>query len=366
MLIVDGHEDLAYNTLIDGRNYMQSALITRASEAGGPVPEYNGLCMLGLPEWLAGNVAVIVTTLQSVPRHEAWPGEVGYINPEGAHQVALAQLRICQDWAAAHPQVTVITHREHLDAVLASWDEPCNEDRDARQVGLVLLMENADPIREPAEVGFWHEQGLRMVGPAWVSNRYTGSTRDASPRRDQPLTNLGRELLAEMERYDIVLDLSHMSDEACLEALDIYTGPVIASHANPRRMVEMYRLLDDEVIRKLAERDGIIGLMPLNWALDPTWKEHRDKARVTLDRFVDAVDAACDLTGSVRHIAIGTDFDGGQGAECAPAEIDTAADLPYIADALDRRGYTGADIEAIMGGNWLRFLRRHLPSQPAT
>ncbi|MGH2559706.1 MAG: hypothetical protein ACRDJH_11625 [Thermomicrobiales bacterium] len=84
MLIVDGHEDLAYNVLVDGRNYLLSAHATRADEEGGPVPDVNGLCMLGLPEWLEGGVAVIVTTLLAVPRSDANPGEAGYPNAEAA------------------------------------------------------------------------------------------------------------------------------------------------------------------------------------------------------------------------------------------------------------------------------------------
>ena len=75
MLIVDGHEDLAYNVLVDGRDYLQSAYVTRAAEEGGPVPEGNGLCMLGLPEWLQAEVGVIVATITAIPREDGTPDE---------------------------------------------------------------------------------------------------------------------------------------------------------------------------------------------------------------------------------------------------------------------------------------------------
>ena len=165
-----------------------------------------------------------------------------------------------------------------------------------------------------------------------------------------------------MARLGIVLDVTHMSDESAREALDRYRGVVVATHANARRTVPRDRLLADDVVEGIAERDGVIGVLPLNWALDPDWKA-KGKEGVSLDAVVTAVDDLRDLTGGTRHIAIGTDFDGGQGAESAPAELDTIADLPKLADRLGRRGYSSDDVEGIMGGNWLRVLRRALPSQ---
>jgi membrane dipeptidase len=355
MLIVDAHEDLAYNALADGRDYLRSAYATRAAEEGGPVPELNGVCMLGLPEWLQGKVAVIIATLTAIPDSAAHVGELSYHDAEEAYQQALAQLGIYRQWAATHPQVSLITHKQHLDEVLRSWSKPSMEGIDRRQVGLVLLIENADVIREPDEVSYWFEQGVRLVGPAWHSNRYTGSTMDPAP-----LTELGRELLAEMGRVGMALDLSHMADEACLEALDLYEGPVVATHANPRRLVPMNRLLPDGIIERVADQDGVVGIMPLNWSLVPDWRS-KSREDIHLNRVVDAIDAVCEIAGDALHVGIGTDFDGGQGAEAAPAELDTIADLPRLAEALAHRGYDDEAVEAIMGGNWLRILRKHLP-----
>ena len=144
-----------------------------------------------------------------------------------------------------------------------------------------------------------------MIGPAWHTNRYTASTNDSGT-----LTELGRQLLAEMQRFGMILDLSHMADEACLEALERYTGPVIATHANPRRMVPIQRLLSDQVIAGVIARDGVIGIMPLNWALDPEWRQ-KTKADIHVDAVVDAIDIVCQLAGNARHVGIGSDFDGG-------------------------------------------------------
>jgi membrane dipeptidase len=163
-----------------------------------------------------------------------------------------------------------------------------------------------------------------------------------------------------MGRLGMALDLSHMSEEACLEALTTYPGPIIASHANPQRMAPLPRLLTDRVIAEVAQRDGVVGIMPLSWALVPNWRQ-RAREEITVDLVGEAIDIVCQITGSARHVGLGTDFDGGQGAECAPIGIETVADLPQIADALQRRGYQATDIAAIFHGNWLRILHQALP-----
>ena len=358
MFIIDAHEDLAFNVLADGRNYLESAYATRAREADNVHANANGVCMLGLPEWLQGGVAVIFATLTVIPRLEAKAGEPSYVFPEAAFQQAIAQLNIYRNWEADHRQITLITHQEQLDGVLMHWDKPAHSTPDQRQVGLVLLIENADLIRTIDEVDFWYEQGVRLIGPAWHSNRFTASSMDSGP-----LTELGRQLLAKMQSHNIILDLSHMADEACLEAIERYPGPIVATHANPRRMVAMQRLLSDQVISGLIGRDGVIGIMPVNWALDPAWRQ-KSKADIHVNLVIEAIDIVCQMAGNARHIGIGTDFDGGQGAEAAPAEIDTIADLTVIADGLRERGYPEGAISEIMHGNWERVLRSSLPKGP--
>jgi membrane dipeptidase len=149
-----------------------------------------------------------------------------------------------------------------------------------------------------------------------------------------------------------------MADEACEEALASYPGTIVATHANPRRLVPRHRLIPDQTIKGIVARDGVVGIMPANWALDPdAWAGGKLKADVHLDAVVDAIDTVCQLAGDARHVGIGTDFDGGFGAEAVPAEIDTVADLPRLAEALSARGYDGASIDAVMHANWLRVVR---------
>ena len=355
VLIVDAHEDLSMNALADGRDYLTSARAIRDVEAEAGYESPNGTCMLGLADWLEARVAVIFATLQTIPRPDAHPGELSYATVEAAHQQALAHLELYRRWEATCPQLKLVTTCPELDAVVDSWAD-ADAAQSQRRVGLVLLMENADPVRSPAEVSFWAEQGVRLVGPAWHANRYCGSTKEGGP-----LTDLGRQLLAEMGRSGLTLDLSHMSERACFEALATYEGAVVATHAHSRRTKDTPRLLSDAVIGGIVARDGVVGVLPLNWALDPAWQPADGKQAVRIDAVADAVDAICQIAGDARHVGIGTDFDGGQGAESAPAEIDTVADLPKLAVALAGRGFADTDIAAVMGGNWLRLLNRQLP-----
>ncbi len=356
MMLVDAHEDLAYNTLVDGRNYLQSAHEIRAREEGSLVPELNGLCMLGLPEWLEAKVGVIFATLFTMPRGAAKIGDMSYANSEAAYQQALAQYNIYLQWATAHSQITMITHKSHLEAVLESWNRPVKKGRDERQVGLVLLMENAAPIREIDEVGLWYERGVRIIGPAWGTNLYTGSDRNPGP-----LTSLGRQLLDAMDENKFILDVSHMSDDAAVESLKRYKGPVIASHANPRRLVPSNRMLPDHIIEQIIDRDGIIGVMPANWAVRRDWSEGSGKDSVILADVIEAIEIICQIAGDAHHVGIGSDFDGGFGAESTPAEIDTIADLPRLIDALKDTGFREDYIPRVMGQNWLRLLWQNLP-----
>src|SRR5919201_1791644 len=288
-MIVDGHEDLALNVLAEGRDYLTSARTIREVEAAAGLDNANGVCMLGYADWRAADVRVIVAT-------------------EAAYRQARAQLEIYRDWEAQKSEIRILETREQLSDLLRDT---------ARPIGLLLLMENADSIRDVDELSWWWDHGLRLIGPAWHSTRSSGSAMSGGP-----LTDDGRELLGEMNRIGFVLDVTHMSDESAREALERYDGVVVATHANARRTVALDRLLPDDVVCEIATRHGVIGTLPLTWALDADWKT-KGKDGVTLAALVAAIDDLCELGGGTRHIAIGTDFDGGQGAEAAPAELDT-------------------------------------------
>ncbi len=359
-LIVDAHQDLAWNALTYGRDYTLSALETRAAEAGGPAPQCNGNSLLGLPEYLSGQVAVVFGTLYVSPAaHRATSCESkAYRDAQEAHALYNEQLDYYHRLTDEHEQFRLISTRADLEQVLATWQSP---DERGRRVGLVPLMEGADGIREPEEAAWWQERGVRLVGLAWSGTRYAGGT--GAPG---PLTPEGRRLVSVLSDLGLILDLAHASDESFLEALDRFEGTVVCTHANARALLKDYarpeRMLSDDMIRRLAEAGGVIGVVPYNNFLKAGWQLSEGPQSITLEHVAAHIDHICQLTGSAAHVAIGSDFDGGFGVERTPAEIDTVADLQKLGPVLLARGYSARDVEAILSQNWLGVLRRGLPA----
>ncbi len=354
-LIVDAHEDIAWNVLCYGRDYTQSAQTTRDTEAPDTTADA-GLAMLGLPEWLAGNVAVIVATVFVEPARSPYASKFSriYHTADEAFAVAMRQIDIYRRLVEQHAQFRLVFTRGDLGAVLTTWS-PSAEAAD-RQIGLVLSIENGDSIRRPDEVERWHAEGVRLIGPAWMASRYCGGTGEPGP-----LTDDGVRLLRRMADLNLALDTSHMAEQAFFQAIDRYPGPIIASHSNPRRYVDTDRHLSDDMIRALIERDGVIGSVPFNAFLAPGWVKGDRKDAADLSAVVRAIDYVCQRAGDALHAGLGSDFDGGFGAASAPEGFDTVADLQKIGHGLRQAGYSPADVEAVMGGNWLRILRQCLP-----
>jgi membrane dipeptidase len=161
-----------------------------------------------------------------------------------------------------------------------------------------------------------------------------------------------------MEEIGMILDVTHLADESFWQAVDLFKGPILASHNNCRALVPGDRQFSDEQIRCLIQREAVIGAAFDAWMLYPNWVRGETRNSVVgLEAVVDHIDHICQLAGSARHTAIGSDLDGGFGTEQSPGDLDTIADLQKIPVLLRKRGYAESDIEAIMHGNWLRFFR---------
>lgn len=357
-LIVDAHEDLAWNILALGRDYTRSAAETRRLELGTDNVTHNGETLLGWPDYLAGRVAVVFGTLFAAPKRRSlgdWDSQV-YTTFEDAHRIYRGQLEAYHRLTGEHPdRFRLIQSRDDLQSVLAHWEGEADE----HPIGLVALMEGAEGVRRPAELEEWWQLGLRIIGLAWAGTRFCGGTREPGP-----LTEEGRLLLKEMAAIGFLLDISHMDEQAVLEALDVYPGTILASHANAAALLPGYqgnRLLSDLVIRRLFERGGIIGVVPYCRFLKAGWTESDSREAITLETVADQVDYLCQLAGDARHVGLGSDFDGGFGLSSVPAGIDTIADLPKLAAILSARGYKPEDVATILGGNWLDLLKQTLP-----
>jgi membrane dipeptidase len=351
--IVDAHLDIAYDALAWNRDLSRSAQETRRieQETDSPAIKGNGTCSIGLPDWLEGGVGIVFGTLFESPHKGGMSvGPLVYRNEEEAHALGMQQLDWYHDWARRDPRVRVIGARQDLEQVIG--------DRGSGIVGIVPLMEGADPIRQPKELQQWVDRGLRAVGLAWTGTRYSGGT--GAPGG---LTDLGRELIAEIARLNVILDVSHMAQQALAETLDTFEGEcLIASHSNPQHFLPTERHLPDAAIKAIGKRDGVMGVVLANgFLVDGWWQkpEHR-KEDVTVEDVANVIDYVCQLTGSHAHVGIGSDFDGGFGVEAIPAEFDSSRDLWKIGEALARRGYSDDSIAQIMGGNWVRILRKTL------
>ena len=360
--IIDSHCDLAWNMQSFGRDYTRSAAETRQLEKGTSTPEHNGDSLIGWPDYQRGRVAIVFSTLYASPLRSKM-GEFDqafYSNYEEAHRIYLDQLRLYHQLTDSKPDYfRLILNTKDLRHHMDEWQAPGKKNQ---PVGLIPLMEGADGIRSTDELDEWYSLGLRLIGLAWAGTRYAGGTREPGP-----LTNDGRRLLKAMTGFNFTLDLSHMDEQSVLEALDLYEGPIVATHANCLALLPEFptnRHLSDRVIRGVIERDGIVGIVPLNSFLKTGWSHAKGSPReeVPLDVVAAHMDHVCQLAGDAKHVGIGSDFDGGFGVQSVPPEIDTIADLQKLIPLLVARGYSEYDAANILGGNWLNFLEKNLPS----
>jgi membrane dipeptidase len=352
VMIVDAHEDIAGNALHHNHDARlplaeiraQQRATMQAAAAGAPLAGMEQTAMVAFDAHRRGGVGLVFATIF------VYPGDLDEMARDG-----LAQLAWYEQVAATEPEpgVRLIRTRADLEALRHDWDATAVAAE--RPIGVVLLLEGADPLPVPEAVREYYARGLRILGTNWHGTRYGGGTREPGP-----LTPLGHELLGELERLGMILDVSHMAEETFWQALENFPGRVIASHANCRVYTPTDRHLSDEMIRALAARDAVIGTVLANSFLQDGWKP--GDPPVTLDAVVRHVDHICQLTGTARHCAIGSDFDGGFGVESTPVELDSVADLGRIGEALAAHGYAEDDVAGILGGNWLRLLDESLPA----
>ena len=352
MLIIDAHLDLAWNAMQGNRNLQQSVYTIRTQESDLSGAG-RGQGTVAFPEMRQGRVALCFATL--IARSTGHPvPNLDYSSPLQAYAAAQGQMAYYEALSESG-EVRLIKDLKELNNHITEWEEwESGTQKSQPPIGLIISMESADPVLKPDQLPAWKEAGLRIIGPAhYGPGRYAGGT-----STELGLTPEGSVLLQEMEKNRIILDLTHLSDEAFWEALDIFSGTVIASHNNCRTLVPHQRQFDDEQIRAIIDRDGIIGAAFDNWMIRPGWvRGAKDNERVVIEHVADHIDHICQLAGNAKHAAIGSDLDGGFGREQSPSDLDTIADLQKLIEILTRRGYTMEYISWIMHGNWLRLLR---------
>lgn len=361
--LIDGHLDLAWNALGWNRDLTLDLDAMNRQEAGLSDHPGRGHATTSLPELRRAGVAVCQATLltrakavslwdtfaQGPPR-----ANLDWRTQDAASAAARGQLAYYERMER-RGLMRAIRTRSELDDHWSRWEA----DPGATPIGFILAMEGADPIVEPEQAQDWWDLGLRSANLAhYGASRYAVGTGE-----EGPLTEDGRRLLREFERLGIILDVTHLSDEGFSQALDAFSGPVLASHNNCRALVPAQRQFSDEQLRLLFARDAVIGVALDAWMLHPGWVRGKTSPEVVgLEALADHVDHIVELSGSTRHVAIGSDLDGGFGTEQTPRDVKRISDLQRLGAILADRGYADDAIDAVFHGNWLRFFREHLPA----
>jgi membrane dipeptidase len=319
-VIVDAHLDIGWNAISAGRGFLQ--------------PPADGY-LVSRSALVAAEVGLVFATIYCAPARAGRSMRTRFVygSPHEANLMAAAQVNYYRASG-----LDLLRTRDELSAYVRGWRKG--------RLAAVLLMEGADPIEDPSQLGAWAERGVRIIGPAWGATRYSGGT--GAPGG---LTDLGRQLLKAMARKKTILDLSHMADQAVADAFDLWPGPIMASHSNARSIVPGDRQLTDQTVAEIARRGGVVGVS--------FYQKHlRRSGRAGLEDVVKHVVHHALAAGSAEHVGLGTDLDGGFDARQAP--IDSLLKLRELRARL-RLHFTQAQVDGVMGGNWLAFLERSLP-----
>ena len=259
-----------------------------------------------------------------------------------------------------------------------------------RKVGLAMGMENGSPLEGKLEnVSLFARRGIRYITLAHsLSNHISDSSYDPN-RQWRGLSEFGKEVVTEMNRVGVMIDVSHVSDEAFTQVLEITQTPVIASHSSLRHFTPGFeRNLSDDMIRALAENGGVVQVNfgssfvtreanafmerlkeqrqayveengfetggPEQKLFQKNYLETNPFPYATLNNVVDHFDHVIDLVGA-DHVGIGSDFDGV--GDSLPVGLKDVSAYPDLIAEFIRRGYSEQDIAKILGGNLLRVWR---------
>src|SRR3984885_1494522 len=353
MFTIDAHLDLSMNALEWNRDLRRPIAEINSREAGltDKPDRAKGVC--SLPELRRGNIGLVVAT--QIGRYVAPDNPLpGWHSPEQAWAQTQGQVAWYKAMEDAGEMVQ-INNLVSLEKHLALWND--SNPVENKPVGYILSLEGADSLVTVGHLERAYQYGLRAVGPAhYGPGRYANGT-DATGQ----MGSNGLKLLKEMERLNIIMDATHLCDDAFWQALDHFNGHVWASHNNCRALVDHNRQFSDEMIKALVDRGAVIGAALDAWMMVPGWIRFKSTPRemnCNLEVMIDHVDHICQIAGNALHVGIGSDLDGAFGREQCPYDLETIADLQKVPDLFKAKGYGNADVENLMHGNWLRFLRK--------
>jgi membrane dipeptidase len=231
-----------------------------------------------------------------------------------------------------------------LDAVSGDIDGP---------PAAVLHIEGAEAIDPELEaLEHWYAAGLRSLGPVWSRSNAFGHgvpfLFGAGPDTGPGLTPAGRALVARCAELGIMVDLSHLNEKGFWDVARAEPGPLVASHSGVHALAASSRNLTGEQLDAIGSTDGLVGII---YGCQFIRADLADDADTPLSVIAQHAAYVADRIG-VRHVALGSDFDGTR----IPLELGDVAGLPKLLDALRAAGFSDGDLEAIAWGNWRRVL----------
>mgnify|MGYP002632627427 CR=1 FL=1 len=369
MFILDAHLDLAMNALEWNRDLTWSIERIRRWELGKKDTVDRGNGTVSFPEMRRAEIGLCVAT--QIGRHSPYFHRLpGWNSPHQAWAQTQGQLAWYRAMEEAGELISIRTRAQlethfKLCQKLPPPDAKAYVVESRRQVakspiGFVLSLEGADSLITLNHLERSYADGLRALGPAHYGPGVYAHGTDSQG----PMPARGKELLKEMDRLGMILDTTHLNDENFWEALEVFQGPLWASHQNCRVLAPWNRQFADDQIKAVIQRGGVLGMAFDGIMMVPGWVHHRSKAadfQLKVERICEHIDHICQLAGNAKHVGIGTDLDGGFGTEQTPMDMDTIHDLQRIPALLKKRGYKKAEIEGIMSGNFVNFLRKNLP-----
>ena len=359
-ILIDSHLDLAWNAISWSRNLRDSLDDINRREVGMTDQKGRACATTCFPEMRRGRMAACLGTMMArVPYGETQlhGTSLDYPCHPSAYGFAVGQLGYYEALDQVG-EIRLLKTKQQWDQHITEWETA--DDDDELPIGMIIAMEGCDAIMSPSQAEHWFEKGLRCTSLV----HYGKSAYAEGTGEEGPLTAAGREMLAEFERVGMILDLTHLSDAGFFEAVELFNGPVVASHQNCRALVPGQRQFSDEQIRIVIERGGVLGAAMDSWMLYPGgWiRGETDRSVVSLDAVADHIVHICDLAGNTLHSAIGSDLDGGYGTEQTPVGLDSIADLQKLDAILRDRGFSEEDVENVFFRNWARFFSKHLPA----
>ncbi|MCD6262890.1 dipeptidase [Candidatus Bathyarchaeota archaeon] len=222
-----------------------------------------------------------------------------------------------------------------------------------KKISVIIGFEGGEAIDQDLRLlRMFYRLGLRRLTLCW-NNRNAIADGVRWQRSKGGLTEFGASVVEECNKLGILVDVSHLTDPGFWDVLEVSKDPVIASHSNCRALCPSMRNLTDEMIKALAEKRGVIGVNYAQFFL--IGREELKNGKVaTVETVVDHIDHIVEVTGSVDHVGLGSDFDG---VPRVAEGLEDVSKLPNLTKSLVARGYSDQEIEKILGGNFLRVIK---------